>query len=315
MRQGECGEQLFEFNGIRLWSVVTPSYPSVDTEERLLLPTGGFTAVTVAGRPAPTPTTWILDLPAVVERRNGPDIPVLTSHERPPTQTRVTDRTVTVPYYMIDDPARDVDWQIHNSPFYRVRRHRNFTLILYRDNRNGTEPQTEKETVTTGVTQQDGTSFSRTTGISVGASVGVEVSAKPFGMGVSTSVSASFSTSTEMGYERRRDVSIMAESSKERGLTIPPRSSGCLWMERHELEPIRADGSMLSNQASLDFRTDYYVTGEFPGGAGVLPWVADAPGARTHTTLPASNLPPDLSPVIDTPQPATVIDADRPEED
>ncbi|WP_197048930.1 hypothetical protein [Streptosporangium roseum] len=262
----------------------------MDTDERLLLPVGAFTAVTSPGRPAPTPTTWIPALPAAVERQNGPGIPQLTSHERPPTQTRVTDRIVTVPYYMVNDPARSVAWQIENSPFYRIRRHRQFTLIRYRDNRAGTVLQRESQRVTTGVTESAGDSFSKTTGITVGASIGVEVSASPFCMGVSTSVSASFSTSTEVGYERRRDVSTMVEDSKERGLDIPPRSTGCLWMEQHELEPIRADGSLLSNQASLDFRTDYYVTGEYPGGSGVVPWTADASGPRT--LLPASNLPP-----------------------
>ncbi|MFJ2776469.1 hypothetical protein [Kitasatospora sp. NPDC087315] len=290
-RQGEVGEQLFDGAGTRLWSVVTPPYPDGDLDERLFLPVGGFTAVRVAGRPNPTPTTWILDLPAVVQRAPGPGIPVLTSPARPPAQTRVTDRTVTVPYVLVNDPNRTAAWQIQNSPFYRIRRHRIFDLVLFRDNRAGTVAQPESQTITTGVTREAGFSFSVATGITVGASVGVEASAKPFGMGASVTTTASVSASIELGYETRRNVSTMAEERKERGLIIPPRSTGCLWMEQHELVPVRANGETLSAQASLGFRTDYYVTGEFPGGSGVIPFTSDASGERIP--LPARHLLPD----------------------
>ncbi|WNI14220.1 hypothetical protein [Actinacidiphila sp. ITFR-21] len=290
VRQGEAGGLLWESAGVRLWSVVPPPYPDGDLDERLFLPVGAFTVVSTAGRPNPTPTTWILDLPAAVERGPGPGIPVLTSHSRPPAQTRVTDRTVTVPYFMVDDPNRSVDWRIDNSPFYRIRRHRNFDLVLFRDNRAGTVAQTEAEEITTGVTHEAGTSFSVTTGITVGTSVGVEASAKPFGVGASTTVTASVSASLEVGYETRRNVAVLSEQKKTRGLVIPPHSTGCLWMERHELVPVRADGSVLSAQAALGFRTDYYVTGEFPGGTGVIPFTSDASGTRT--ALPATHLPP-----------------------
>lgn len=302
-RRGEVGEQLLQHGNMRLWSVVTPPYPDGDVDERLFLPIGAFTAVLTPGRPDPTPTTWILDLPAAVERAPGPDIPVLTSHARPPARTRVTDRAVTVPYFMVNDPNRSLDWQIQNSPFYRIRRHRTFDLILFRDNRAGTLPQKEAQRITTGVTREAGSSFSVTTGITVGASVGVEMSAKPFGMGASTTVTASVSASVEVGYETRSNVSTLAEETLDRELAIPPHSTGCLWMEHHELVPIRADGSTLSAQAALGFSTDYYVTGEFPAGAGVVPSIRDVSG--THTRLPARHLPP-TGPraAADTPAPA-----------
>ncbi|OKI95131.1 hypothetical protein AMK19_33250 [Kitasatospora sp. CB01950] len=299
---------------MRLWSVVTPPYPDGDLDERLFLPMGGFTAVNVAGRPNPTPTTWILDLPAVVERQNGPGIPVLTSPARPPAQTRVNDRTVTVPYTLVDDPARTAAWRIANSPFYRIRRHRIFDLVLFRDNRAGTVAQTESQTITTGVTREEGHSFNVATGITVGASMGVEVSAKPFGVGVSVTTTTSVSASLELGYESRRNVSTMTEESKERGLVIPPHSTGCLWMEQHELTPVRADGTTLGVQASLGFRTDYYVTGEFPGGAGVAPFTTDASDERT--LLPANHLLPDRpGAAVDTPLPDAPAADGKPDEE
>ncbi|MFJ6777002.1 hypothetical protein ACIQOV_39635 [Kitasatospora sp. NPDC091257] len=186
-------------------------------------------------------------------------------------------------------------------------------LVLFRDNRAGTVAQPESQTMTTGVTREAGSSFSAATGITVGASVGVEASAKPFGMGAGVTTTASVSASIELGYETRRNGSTMAEESKERGLIIPPRSTDCLWMEHHELTPVRADGNTLSTQSTLGFRTDYYVTGEFPGGSGVIPFTSDASGERTP--LPATHLLPDRPRAdTDTPPPGTTAANGEPAE-
>ncbi|MFF0142345.1 hypothetical protein ACFYRN_38635 [Streptomyces sp. NPDC005227] len=302
VRQGECGTKIHEAGSVRLWSVVAPPYPDGDQDERLYLPCGNFTAVTSSGTPAPTATTWILDLPAVVEKREGPEIPELTSHARPPAQTIINDRIVTVPYYMVDDKGRDEGWKVENSPFYRVQRKRHFDLILYRDNRNGSVPQEESQAVTTGVTSESSESFSENTGITVGTSVGVTAGARPFGMGAETTVTASISTTVELGYERRTSISSMREETKVRGLNIPPRSSACLWMEHHELVPIRGNGDTLGNQAALGFATDYYVTGEYPSGSGVTYFEEEPSGARA-TKAPV-HLPADLQEAR--PEPANV---------
>ncbi|MFF0630480.1 hypothetical protein [Streptomyces sp. NPDC004296] len=130
----------------------------------------------------------MLDLPAVIEKRDGPEIPELTSHSRPPAEAVITDRTVTVPYFMIKDSGCEERWKVGNSPFYKIRRKRHFELVLYRDNRNGSRPQDESESVTTGVSEESGESFSKTTGMTVGVEAGVEASATPFGLGASTSL-------------------------------------------------------------------------------------------------------------------------------
>lgn len=306
VREGEVGTKLHEANGLRVWSVVAPPYPDGDQDERLYLPSGCLTVVTSSGTPAPTATTWILDLPAVVERREGPEIPELTSFARPPAQTSIADRTVTVPYYLIDDKGRDEEWKVANSPFYKVRRKRHYELILFRDNRNGSESQPESQAVTTGVTRTAEESFHTSTGMTVGVSVGVEAGAKPFGIGASTTVTTSISTTIELGYERRTSVATMREETKNRGLNVPPRSSACLWMEHHEIVPIRANGDTLGSQAALGFTTDYYVTGEYPGGSRAAYFEEAADGARTDG--PARHLAPDteLSTRPQTQEPAPV---------
>ncbi|MET9515563.1 hypothetical protein [Streptomyces sp. NPDC002994] len=281
VRQGECGTVLYDSGSLRLWSVVNPPYPDGDLDEHLFLPCGNFTAVTSSGTPAPTPTTWVLDLPAVIEKRDGPEIPELTSHARPPATTVITDRTVTVPYFMIDDRGREEDWKLENSPFYKVRRKRHFELILYRDNRNGTVPQEESQMVKTGVSKEEGETFTENTGITVGMSAGVSAGGKPFGIGVEATVTTSVSTTIELGYERRTNITTMREEAKTRGLTIPEHSSACLWMEHHELLPVRANGDTLGSQAALGFTTDYYVTGQYPSAAGASYFEVDGDGRQT----------------------------------
>ncbi|MBN3928676.1 hypothetical protein IQ279_03280 [Streptomyces verrucosisporus] len=286
VRQGECGNLIYESSGgTRLWSVVAPPYPDGDLDEHLYLPVGNFTGVKTSGKPAPTESTWILDLPAVIEKHDGPKIPELTSHARPPAQTVITDRTVTVPYYMVRDDSRDEKWKVENSPFYKLRRKRHFELILFRDNQNGSQPQNESQAVTTGVTQESSSAFCESTGVTVGMEIGVSAGGKPFGIGVETTVTASMSTTVEMGYERRNSVSSMRQETKTRGLTIPPYSSACLWMEHHTLLPVRANGDTLGDQAALGFTTDYYVTGQYPNDADVQTWEEDDAGTRTLQPL------------------------------
>ena len=50
----------------------------------------------------------------------------------------------------------------------------------------------------------------------------------------------------------------------------------------------------LGNQAALGFRTDYYVTGEYPGGAGVSYFELDSQGRPV--SKPNRRLPPDAAP-------------------
>ncbi|MEU5430547.1 hypothetical protein AB0H73_33790 [Streptomyces olivoreticuli] len=247
------------------WGIEPPLYPSDDTDEHLFVPTGLFTVAAGWERPSPTDVTWVLDLPAIVEKGPGPAVPQLHSHDQPPAQTTViTDRTVTVPYFMVADAHRDEKWKVDHSPFYKVRRNRYYELKLFRNNQQGSEPQTDSEAIETGVSREQSEAFTQTTGMSVSATAGIEVSAKPFGMGATASFSTTVSASLELGYEKRYSVTTFEHTIVTRSLTTPPKSSGALWMERHELIPIRADGTQISNNAKLPFRTLYYHTGQYP---------------------------------------------------
>ncbi|MFD4393427.1 Vps62-related protein [Kitasatospora sp. NPDC058478] len=276
-RRAEVGDRVEGYPGghpgsagaFSAWPIVPPPYAHNDQEERLLLPGGMFTGIDrYDGRPAPTEACWVLDLPAQVEHGPSPSVPQLTSHTQPPRQgVTVTDRTFTVPYYMVTDPQRDEPWKVNNSPFYQILRRRNYELILYRNNSQGSIEQPASEQVQTGVSTESSEAFSRATGISVGFSYGVEASAKPFGIGVSASWEISLSASLELGYESRYAVTTMQQVTITQQLTTPPRSSAALWMERQQLLPVRSDGSMVSVQAVLPFQSRYYHTSQYPPAA------------------------------------------------
>jgi hypothetical protein len=240
---------------------VTPLYPHADTEEHLILPTGTL-SYAPWGNIAPGDTAWLLDLPAVVEKFDGPDTPDLENHNPPPPLTMITDRAVIVPFYLVTDPSRTAQWKAANSPFYKILRKRQFTLVRHVDYRSQGGGQIS-ETIEQGVSREKSEEFSQTTGITVGVAVGVEASAKVFGVGASTTVTSSVSTSIETGYSSRYGVTTM--TSKTVGVTydVPAGHAGALWSESHELIPVRADDSMITN-ANLKFDSGSYVGRTYP---------------------------------------------------
>ncbi|MEV0624171.1 Vps62-related protein [Nonomuraea sp. NPDC050404] len=267
---------------------VTPPYPHGDAEEHLLLPVGTM-SYNPDPNPAPTATTWILDLPAVVDKLDGPDTPDLENYNSPPAQTIITDRAVTVPFFLVADPARTRRWKAEHSPFYKILRKRTFALVRHVDYRGAGGGQIS-ESVTQGVSTEKSEEFSLTTGITVGVSVGVEASAKPFGVGASTTVETSVSTSIEMGYSRRYGVTSM--ESKTVGVTyeVPADHAGALWSEKHELIPVRADDSTVTN-ATLTFDSGSYVGRTYPHTDQAPPKVSDpTPAATTADGTPIPNL-------------------------
>ncbi|MER6249954.1 hypothetical protein ABT224_00945 [Streptomyces sp. NPDC001584] len=268
------------FNGLRY--NVAPLYPHGDAEEHLILPVGTL-SYTAVEDPSPQETTWLLDLPAVVEKFEGPDTPDLENYNSPPERTMITDRAVTVPFYMVADPARTAHWKAENSPFYKILRKRQFRLVRHVDFRGSGAGQIS-ESVEQGVSKETSEEFSVKTGITVGVSVGVEASAKPFGMGASTTVTTSVSTSIEMGYSSRYGVTSM--ESKTVGVTynVPAGHAGALWSESHELIPVRADGGMVTS-GNLKFDNGSYIGRTHPYSDQRPPEVTDLTAAQDgHAT-------------------------------
>ncbi|MEU3096676.1 hypothetical protein ABZ690_18240 [Streptomyces sp. NPDC006967] len=250
VRRAELGRLPLQTNGNGkgLWAITPPLYPFDDTEEHLFVPAGTFSCGPDTPH-GPTAVTRVLDLPAVVDKADYAPELRLVSYNAPPAQAIVTDRALTVPYFMVRDDARSEAWKVANSPFYKIQRKRQYDLIRHVDFRSAGGGQIA-ETVEEGVSRERAQEFALTTGITVGVTAGVEASAKPFGMGASVSVETSVSASVELGYTTRYGVSTFETKSVSVTFDVPAGHAGALWTDTHQLVPIRRDGTLVTN-ASL----------------------------------------------------------------
>jgi hypothetical protein len=296
VRQAEAVDRIWDDTksgadkDVSVWSILPPAYPN-DTDKRLLLTAGTFTAVASHDRPSTTPVVNVLDLPAAGEEHDGPRPPAMTSHDRPQDTVKILDRTDVVPYTMISDLLRDEAWRVANTPFYTLQRHRWYTVVHYYDNRNGTRPDGGDQTVETGVSEEESKAFTAKTGVTVTTEAGVSVGL--------VSAKTSISVSLELGYEQRYAITQFRSESKKHTLTVPPGAAGCLWSLAHELVPIRRDGSLISAGSVLSFKTDSIVKGEYPGNAGV---------SHTATAIPSGEQAAAPDDTLSIPVPAPVVD-------
>lgn len=251
-RQGETSrERIGHHYDKGAWAIVAPPYPNGDKDEHLLIPPGNF-LIGPSDRPAPDSVTWVLDVPAVGEKGPNPELPRLESFEEPPAFTvEVTDRVTTVPYFMVKDPDRTATWKAQNSPFYKIQRKRLYELVVYYRNRTS-EAQSASDTVVTGVQHSEEESFSKTTGIGVSVTAGVEATAGFLGSGATAKFETTISTSLELGYERRYGVTTFEEVHKERGLITPPGCAGAVdGAPRADSDPRRRRPDVRRRQAGL----------------------------------------------------------------
>lgn len=206
--------------------------------------------------------TWVLDLPAAVDKTGYAPEMTLTSYNPPPAQSIVTDRTVTVPYHMVKDDGRTEAWKVANSPFYKIQRKRQYDLVRHVDYR-GLGSGTILEEIQQGVSEERGQEFSQNVGISVSVTAGVEASAKPFGMGASSYAEATVSASLELGYASRYSVSTFENKAVSVSYDVPADHAGALWTDTHLLVPIRGDGTLVTG-ANLKLNSGNYVGRTFP---------------------------------------------------
>ncbi|MBI0382868.1 Vps62-related protein, partial [Streptomyces albiflaviniger] len=215
VREGVIGRQIWNDqksgskSDVSVWEILPDGYP--DNTERLLLGADLHRAHNRYDRP--TDKVYVLDLPAVIVKRNPPAVPVLTSPAAPQPTTPVVDRAVTVPCTVIKDPGQTVAWQVANSPFYMLERRVSFYPHKHFDNSQGSVEESAPQTVITGVTEAKSEEFSRRTSITITAKAGIEV--KGFSAGIETSVA------TELGYTSRNEVTQFEELHDTWPLTIP----------------------------------------------------------------------------------------------
>ncbi|CAL9326018.1 hypothetical protein SUDANB180_00051 [Streptomyces sp. enrichment culture] len=271
VREGVIGPRIWHDKGssadwnCSAWSIRTPTYP-LDSTDRLLLDIGGH----VANRSwdKPNRTVWVLDLPAVVIKKNPAETPEQTGFEFPePRETlKVLDRQVTVPCTVISDPGKTPAWQVQNSPFYTLERRTSFYAHMHNHNQTS-QPQNPSQEVATGVSNSKSEEFSKKTSITVTAKAGIEI--KGLSAGIETSIAQ------ELGYSTRVEVSHFRENRFTWTLNTAPGTAAVAWSPRHGIRAVRADGDPVG-QASLVFDiesrtyTQYPKAGDGVGQGGIL---------------------------------------------
>ncbi|WP_329468428.1 Vps62-related protein [Streptomyces sp. NBC_01431] len=255
---------------VAVWGLDAPLTSVTDTAERLFLAVEHTTTVNHHNVADPTPTSWVLEVPADVVTREVPEPPRMTSTAQPSAPVPVTDRIVRVPFTAVNDPDRSEQWKIDNSPFYSIRRQVSYEVAVYGHNRDGSRPAVAGEEVKTGITKEESETFTEKTTITVSASAGISFKA--------LSVGASVDITRETGYESRTTVTQFEEKSVPKQISIPPQSAGVLWVKVHHLEVYRADDTLVGGE-TLTFRiNNSFVVGEYPLGTGVIevPTAAEA---------------------------------------
>ncbi|MEU1629148.1 hypothetical protein ABZ746_28290 [Streptomyces sp. NPDC020096] len=247
---------------VAVWGLDAPPTSVTDTTERLFLPAQYTTTVNHYNVADPTPTSWVLEVPADVETREVPGPPRMTSTAKPEAPASVTDRIVRVPCTAVNDPDRSEEWKTENSPFYTIRRQVGYEVAIYGYNRDGSRPVIAGEDIKTGFSKEEEETFAEKTTISVNVSAGVSFKA--------ISLGADVNITREIGYERRSNIAEFEERSYPKQISIPPQAAGVLWVEVHDLEVYRADNTLVAD-ATLSFRiNNSFVVGEYPPGSGVI---------------------------------------------
>ncbi|WP_078962104.1 Vps62-related protein [Streptomyces hygroscopicus] len=300
VREGVIGPLIWNDKGsgadwdCSTWSIRTPPYP-LDSTDRLLLDVGGQ----VANRSwdKPNRTVWVLDLPAVVIKKNPAPAPVQTGFAFPePRETlKVLDRQVTVPCTVISDPGKTPAWQVQNSPFYTLERRTSFYAQMHNHNQTS-ETQNPSQEVVTGVSNSNSQEFSRKTSITVTAKAGIEI--KGLSAGIETSVAQ------ELGYSTRTEVTYFQENRHTWTLNTAPGTAAVAWSPRHDIRAVRADGDPVG-QASLIFDIESRTYTQCPpaghgvGQGGILVnGTADTSGDLAPFGPVENNLPDDTTGLI-----------------
>lgn len=300
VREGVIGPQIWEDRNsgadqdCSVWPIRTPVYP-LDSTERLLLDVGGLVANASWDRP--NRTVYVLDLPAVVVKKNPAPTPVQTSYDFPePRETlKVLDRQVTVPCTVVSDPGKTPAWQVENSPFYTMERRTSFYAHMHNHNTTS-EVQNPTQAVMTGVSTTKSEEFSKKTSVTVTAKAGIEI--KGLSAGIETSVAQ------ELGYSTRTEVSYFQENTFTWTLNTAPRTAAIAWSPRHDIRAVRADGDPVG-QAALVFDIESRTYTQYPpAGDGVqqggilVNGTADTDGDLAPFGPVENNLPDDTTGLI-----------------
>jgi hypothetical protein len=154
---------------------------------------------------------------------------------------------------MITDGSRDLHRQVHETPFYDIERWASYDLVIFNDNGTSSSQQTQIS-VSTGITKEQSSTFSVTTGIEVSYETGINLVAQSKG---------SVKLSLQFGYSSTKSVSEFRSETITATLDTPAGKAAALWSARDHYKVKRGDGSYLGADLVFD-DSKHFVHSEFP---------------------------------------------------
>jgi len=206
-----------------------------------------------------TENAYVLSLPLGAHNGPDPQAPFLNSNKKPEDETPVSKSWAYIPCVAVVDKGKTLEWQLDNSPFYRLVRERYWRLIVHRDQTDSDSPGQDSRSVQTGISETTTNSFHQKYGVSFGYKVGAK-GGIPGVVEGSSEFSANFSY--EWGYTTTESINKFQNVTDTHWLNTPPRKASALWNECHRFILERADGSVVTEEPmfapTVSFKqTDY----------------------------------------------------------
>ncbi len=181
-------------------------------------------------------------------------------------------RKYEVPFFVVDDPMYDYVEQWLNSPTYTINRTVSYVLVDDYDNTGcavrGTEADEFSVSMEVGIEKES--NWSASFGSSVSASVGVELSLKPIGIGGSATASVTAEYSSSFGFGGASTTINSRTITKTH--KVPKGTYAALFQRKSTYEVFRADGTKVEGGATSYGDENHVFEGWSPPG-----WNANNP--------------------------------------
>ncbi len=234
--------------------------PNAGPHEYCYLTTGACVAWNHWNAPTSDPVLHVLkvELPMLAEAPYQTFVPRLNGYDTPPTETvPMMAKAMLVPCTIVNDEvySGDINWQVANSPMYRLERQVYYKL-LYHNHNQTSQVQTNNVTITSGITTTESERIWNETSISISVEAGL--SFKAFSGKVTATVTRTF------GYETQTSVAELRSTSISSSINTPPGKAAALWQKYNKYILYRHNGTDLEPVTSWEFGIDSYVTDEYP---------------------------------------------------
>lgn len=205
-----------------------------------------------------------LPLPSIAESEDQVIIPRLTGYQAPPDQSLPTElRAILTPFYFITDPAYPdhVDWQLDNSPFYRLECDVYYKLKYFNYNQTSAEQENRIEIVS-GTSREECEQYWEETGVSITRESGVMIGSETYGGTVSSRTATNVSRS--LGFATMTNIQEFYEEHTTTTVFTPPGKAAAMWQKFNRFTLKRHVGTETEIVSIYEMGVNEFITDDYP---------------------------------------------------